>query len=421
MRLLNFLLYRCFLFDCPLHKVELPVPRVRLDPPQLPPSHIPGVKLPYESAPGDSGDRCPKRSFDLLKSPYCLYCTDDDRRAETEWSIVERLFCLRLFDMYSANEVAEYTLAQVAERIARCMRTRTVTSVTIFLKSAMQSLNMCFNEGGESPVKRQRISQRKVLKRSKTGKTNMNPAFRVPKAGYEPCDHDGPCTIENGCVCKKAGANCEKYCGCSYDLCTIRFDGCRCKASCTTGACPCAASGRECDPELCLSCGAGVHPCFIEGMKRDSESLMLYRMCGNVALRRGERKRVAIGRSDVQGWGLFICEPAAKNELIIEYKGEVISNEEAERRGVVYDKLGCSYLFDLANDLVVDSTRLGNAVKFMNHSDEKTSNCFPEIKVVDGEQRIGLYARRSIAPGEELTFDYKYTEDAAPQWAKNNE
>lgn len=400
------------------------MPRSRLEPPPLPQSHISGIKLPYESATTSSVDNIYGNPFELLKSPYCLYCSGSQEcDLLKEWSVVEILFCLRLYDMYIAGEDGNLSLFDIAERIARCMRTRSVASVLEYLESLDFSFineSNSVNEGSERPIKRQKLSRTRSLKRAKPSKT-MNTVLRPLKSGYDPCDHDGPCTIDNGCSCKIAGTNCEKYCGCSVETCGIRFEGCRCKAFCNTGACPCAASGRECDPELCGSCGASIHPMFIPGMQKDCADMTSYRMCTNVNLRRGERKRVAIGRSEVQGWGLFICEPAAKGELIIEYRGEVVSNDEAERRGVVYDKMGCSYLFDLANELVVDSTRLGNAVKFMNHNDEKTSNCFPEIKAVDGEQRIGLYARRPIAAGEELTFDYKYTDAAAPDWAKGKQ
>ncbi|KAL4109743.1 hypothetical protein PRIC1_001438 [Phytophthora ramorum] len=234
----------------------------------------------------------------------------------------------------------------------------------------------------------------------------------------EPCSHDGPC--EQGvCSCVDDGIFCSKHCHCVHDECKIFFPGCQCqRGRCRTKACPCFCSGRECDIDLCKVC------CTDEIAAREKEEPYddksdtakmdekYQTSCQNRSIALGKQKHVRMGRSKLSaaGWGLFVDEFVAKDEFIIEYIGEMVSQEEADRRGAVYDKVDRSYLFNLDTKTVIDSTRKGNKTRFINHS-KKSPNCACKIMNVSSDFRIGLYATHDIQPHTELFFDYGYDKE----------
>ena len=113
------------------------------------------------------------------------------------------------------------------------------------------------------------------------------------------------------------------------------------------------------------------------------------------------RKRFTVRRSSIHGKGVFALIRIPKGTRIIEYKGERISNEEADER---YSELHASsphtMLFIVNDEIVIDATRRGNSARWINHS------CAPNCEIADDDDRIFIDAARDIRPGEELSYDY---------------
>jgi len=124
-------------------------------------------------------------------------------------------------------------------------------------------------------------------------------------------------------------------------------------------------------------------------------------------MRRHAHLLLAKSSINAAGWGLYTKHALRKGSYVQEYVGEVISQEEAERRGIIYDKLNMSYLFNLSSDYTVDATRKGNKVRYANHCSDEP-NCEAKMIRVNGDMRIGLFAKVDIDAQSELFFDYRY-------------
>jgi SET domain-containing protein len=107
-------------------------------------------------------------------------------------------------------------------------------------------------------------------------------------------------------------------------------------------------------------------------------------------------------RSSIHGWGVFATTFIKARTRIIEYRGERISREEADRRYArKLERTTHTFLFILDEHTVLDGGRFGNLARYINHSCEP--NC---ESLQEASGRVFIEAITDIPPGVELTMDY---------------
>lgn len=112
---------------------------------------------------------------------------------------------------------------------------------------------------------------------------------------------------------------------------------------------------------------------------------------------------LAVRPSPIHSVGVYTSTPIRKGTRLVEYDGERITPEEADRR---YDGAPRTYLYGLDDGkTVIDGEGLG---AFLNHS------CDPNCEVDEIKGRVWIFAIRDIAAGEELVWDYNLYDDEDP-------
>jgi hypothetical protein len=107
-----------------------------------------------------------------------------------------------------------------------------------------------------------------------------------------------------------------------------------------------------------------------------------------------------VRHSKIHGKGVFARRPIRKGAKVIEYTGKIISNEEADEIGINDMDGHLHTMFFTVDDKRVIDGREGGDARFINHS------CAPNCETVQEGDRIFIKALRSIAEGEELSYDY---------------
>lgn len=130
--------------------------------------------------------------------------------------------------------------------------------------------------------------------------------------------------------------------------------------------------------------------------------------CSNNEIQKKRKPPIEVFETRKKGLGIRAKRFIEKNVFIIEYVGEVVSKNTFENRlRLDYNYYSHYYGMNFHKGFVIDSYKMGNESRFVNHS--CSPNCEIQIWIVDGIPRICLFSKIDIEHGEELTFDYKFS------------
>lgn len=144
--------------------------------------------------------------------------------------------------------------------------------------------------------------------------------------------------------------------------------------------------------------------------------------------KKGGRYRVGVEvlKTGDRGYGVRSNRCFQPNQIIMEYTGEIITEEECDRRmNEVYKdnevscrcvqsdlssasnaERQCYYLMSFDQNMIIDATT-GSIARFVNHS--CSPNCRMIKWIVAGQPRMALFAGDNpIMTGDELTYDYNF-------------
>lgn len=125
-----------------------------------------------------------------------------------------------------------------------------------------------------------------------------------------------------------------------------------------------------------------------------------YAKAGNELMKQvmGSNYRLVVQTSPIDGDGVFAGEDIPWGRKVMEYKGAVINEKEAQKRIAA----GALAIMELGSDQNIDGFDNGNGAALINHS-RTQANCF----LLREKGKVWLVAGvEGIKAGEELTYDY---------------
>ncbi|WVQ83668.1 hypothetical protein IAT38_005811 [Cryptococcus sp. DSM 104549] len=137
--------------------------------------------------------------------------------------------------------------------------------------------------------------------------------------------------------------------------------------------------------------------------------------CRNQQFSKREYADIDVVLTEMKGYGLRARSSIAGGTLIYEYIGEVVAEKTFRKRMAQYVDEGIRhfYFMMLQKEEYIDATKKGGIGRFANHSCNPNSEV--QKWVVGRRLRMGIFTKRDILKGEEITFNYnvdRYGHDA---------
>ncbi|KAF5304180.1 hypothetical protein FQR65_LT08074 [Abscondita terminalis] len=128
--------------------------------------------------------------------------------------------------------------------------------------------------------------------------------------------------------------------------------------------------------------------------------------CNNQRFEKRQYPPLTPYKTQGRGWGLKTLASIDKGDFVIEYVGEIIDDQEYQRRiRKMHEQKDQNYYFlTIDKDRIIDAGPKGNLARFMNHCCQP--NCETQKWTVNGDTRVGLFAIVDIPADSELTFNY---------------
>nr|CAD2159696.1 unnamed protein product [Meloidogyne enterolobii] len=203
-----------------------------------------------------------------------------------------------------------------------------------------------------------------------------------------------------------------------------QFEGCSCIGECSAASkCSCIFNGLPNYYKdgrfihLPNSASSSVH---LE-CSDNCECALCPEKCTNRNIQFGIKFKLKVAKCDSEqkGFGVFAQEKIPAGHFVVEYVGELVSKEEAEKR--LTSQQHHNYLFTIREFIggecqytFIDGRYKGNISRYINHSCEP--NLFLQVfRLGRASPSLAMFASRDILEGEELSYSYGFLSNEAEQ------